>query len=187
MRDLKGYARYLAQLLIHPGREFHVLDLVGAERGSLWHPRTPARSSTSGPRPRIAAASQRSRTTSSRRTASRTTCGRRRPTPSGTSWFESLRGRWAWVVVIGRPHRPSQRARSGVTRAVRQAIARIGEHHPPLGEHLNRAVHTGTTAPAFPVPRRSCGLEVEQRALSVPCSKLRQPSTQFLLFALEHR
>ena len=31
----------------------------------------------------------------------------------------------------------SERARAGVTRAIRQAIARIGEHHPQLGEHLN--------------------------------------------------
>ena len=32
VRDLKGM-RYLAQLLAHPGREFHVLDLVAAETG----------------------------------------------------------------------------------------------------------------------------------------------------------
>src|SRR3954465_8218834 len=38
----------------------------------------------------------------------------------------------------------SERARSGVTRPIRQAIAGIGEHHPELGEHLARAVRTGT-------------------------------------------
>ena len=32
VRDLKGM-RYLARLLAHPGREFHVLDLVAAEHG----------------------------------------------------------------------------------------------------------------------------------------------------------
>ena len=32
VRDLKGM-RYLAQLVAHPGREFHVLDLVAAETG----------------------------------------------------------------------------------------------------------------------------------------------------------
>ena len=32
VRDLKGM-RYLARLLAHPGREFHVLDLVAAENG----------------------------------------------------------------------------------------------------------------------------------------------------------
>jgi tetratricopeptide (TPR) repeat protein len=34
MRDLKGF-RYLERLLADPGREFHVLDLVAVERGSL--------------------------------------------------------------------------------------------------------------------------------------------------------
>ena len=46
----------------------------------------------------------------------------------------------------------SERARSGVTRAVRQAIARLGEHHPELGEHLNRAVRTGTYCAYAPDP-----------------------------------
>ncbi len=47
----------------------------------------------------------------------------------------------------------SERARAGVTRAVRQAIARIGEHHPQLGEHLNRTIRTGTYCVYFPDPR----------------------------------
>src|SRR3954453_13041839 len=34
VRDLKGM-RYLARLLAHPGREFHVLDLVAAETGNV--------------------------------------------------------------------------------------------------------------------------------------------------------
>ena len=37
VRDLKGM-RYLAQLLVHPGREFHVLDLVAAETGQQMAP-----------------------------------------------------------------------------------------------------------------------------------------------------
>ena len=36
VRDLKGM-RYLARLLAHPGREFHVLDLVAAENGTIEH------------------------------------------------------------------------------------------------------------------------------------------------------
>ena len=46
----------------------------------------------------------------------------------------------------------SERARSGVTRAVRQGIARIGEHHPQLGEHLTRSVRTGTYCTYAPDP-----------------------------------
>jgi hypothetical protein len=51
----------------------------------------------------------------------------------------------------------SERARAGVTRAVRQAIARIGEHHPQLGEHLSRTIRTGTYCAYFPDPRAPAG------------------------------
>jgi hypothetical protein len=47
----------------------------------------------------------------------------------------------------------SERARAGVTRAIRQAIGRIGEHHPSLGEHLSRTVRTGTYCAYAPDPR----------------------------------
>jgi hypothetical protein len=39
-----------------------------------------------------------------------------------------------------------------VTRAVRQGIARIGEHHSELGQHLDRAVRTGTYCAYVPDP-----------------------------------
>ena len=47
----------------------------------------------------------------------------------------------------------SERARAGVTRAIRQGIARIAEHHPELGEHLNRTIRTGTFCAYVPDPR----------------------------------
>ena len=47
----------------------------------------------------------------------------------------------------------SERARVGVTRAIRYAIARIGEHHPLLGEHLSLAIRTGTYCGYLPDPR----------------------------------
>jgi hypothetical protein len=47
----------------------------------------------------------------------------------------------------------SERARAGVTRAIRQAIARIADHHPQLGEHLTRAIRTGTYCAYMPDPR----------------------------------
>jgi hypothetical protein len=55
---------------------------------------------------------------------------------------------------------PSERARAGVTRAVRQAMARIGEHHPQLGEHLSRTIRTGTYCAYFPDPRAPAGWRV---------------------------
>src|SRR5215207_7100893 len=47
----------------------------------------------------------------------------------------------------------SERARAGVTRALRQAIARIGEHDPKLGEHLSRTIRTATYCAYLPDPR----------------------------------
>jgi hypothetical protein len=47
----------------------------------------------------------------------------------------------------------SERARVAVTRAVRQAIARIAEHHAPLGEHLQHSIRTGTYCAYEPDPR----------------------------------
>jgi non-specific serine/threonine protein kinase len=47
----------------------------------------------------------------------------------------------------GRPRRAgstSERARLSVTRAIRYAIGKIGEHDPALAEHLRRGVRTGT-------------------------------------------
>jgi non-specific serine/threonine protein kinase len=38
----------------------------------------------------------------------------------------------------------AERARFAVTKALRTAIRRIGEHHPVLGEHLDQNVRTGT-------------------------------------------
>jgi hypothetical protein len=40
-----------------------------------------------------------------------------------------------------------------VTRAIRAAIPRIGEHSPELGEHLERTIHTGRFCSYSPDPR----------------------------------
>ena len=60
------------------------------------------------------------------------------------------------VGLSGRNRRASsasERARVAVTRAVRQAIARIGEHDPVLGAHLTRTIRTGTYCAYLPDPR----------------------------------
>jgi hypothetical protein len=44
----------------------------------------------------------------------------------------------------------SERARSAVTRAIRQALARLREHNPSLGEHLDRTIRTGTCCAYMP-------------------------------------
>jgi hypothetical protein len=47
----------------------------------------------------------------------------------------------------------AERARAGVTRAVRHAMERIRVQHPALGAHLERAIRTGTYCAYLPDPR----------------------------------
>jgi hypothetical protein len=60
------------------------------------------------------------------------------------------------VGLGGRDRRadpPSERARASVTRAMRSAMLRVGEHDPRLGEHLDRTIRTGTYCVYLPDPR----------------------------------
>jgi tetratricopeptide (TPR) repeat protein len=143
VRDLKGF-RYLARLLAHPGREFHVLDLVAAETGQQM-PLGDAGEMLD----------ERAKTTYRRRLAeieddieqARALADVEREAQAEAERDFLVRELSRAVGLGGRDRRASsdsERARSGVTRAVRHGIARIGDHHPQLGEHLNRAVRTGT-------------------------------------------
>jgi tetratricopeptide (TPR) repeat protein len=152
VRDLKGM-RYLAQLLAHPGRELHVLDLVAAETGQQMAP---------GDAGEIL--DERAKTAYRRRLAeieddieqARALADAKREAQADAERDFLVRELAGAVGLGGRDRRAasaSERARSGVTRAIRQAIARIGEHHPELGEHLNRAVRTGTYCAYVPDDR----------------------------------
>jgi tetratricopeptide (TPR) repeat protein len=143
VRDVKGM-RYLAQLLAHPGREIHVLDLVAAETGQQ---------TALGDAGEIL--DERAKTAYRRRLEeieadidqARALGDAGREAQADAERDFLVRELARAVGFGGRDRRAasaSERARSGVTRAVRQAIARIGDHHPELGEHLNRAVRTGT-------------------------------------------
>jgi tetratricopeptide (TPR) repeat protein len=151
VRDLKGM-RYLAQLLAHPGREFHVLDLVAAEAGQQM---------ALGDAGEML--DERAKTAYRRRLAeieddieqARALEDAEREAQADAERDFLVRELSRAVGLGGRDRRAasaSERARSGVTRAVRQGIARIGEHHPQLGEHLNRAVRTGTYCAYDPDP-----------------------------------
>src|SRR5215210_3525138 len=143
VRDLKGI-RYLAQLLAHPGREFHVLDLVAAETGQQM-PLGDAGEMLD----------ERAKSAYRRRLAeieddieqARALADEEREAQSEAERDFLVHELARAVGLGGRDRRASsdaERARSGVTRAVRHGIARIGEHHPQLGEHLSRSVRTGT-------------------------------------------
>jgi tetratricopeptide (TPR) repeat protein len=151
VRDLKGM-RYLAQLLAHPGREFHVLDLVAAETGQQ---------TALGDAGEML--DERAKTAYRRRLAeidedieqARALGDAQREAQADAERDFLVRELARAVGLGGRDRRAasaSERARSGVTRAIRQGIARIGTHHRELGDHLDRAVRTGTYCAYVPDP-----------------------------------
>jgi tetratricopeptide (TPR) repeat protein len=167
VRDLKGM-RYLARLLADPGREFHVLDLVAAERGQ-----TPAVGRAAEPGLPDAAFGDAGPLLDARAKEAY----RRRLAEIEDDMGEALamgdevraaqadverdlliRELTRAVGLGGRDRRAaaaSERARASVTRALRQAIARIHEHHPTLGTHLDRSIRTGTYCAYLPDSRGS--------------------------------
>jgi tetratricopeptide (TPR) repeat protein len=151
VRDLKGM-RYLAQLLAHPGREFHVVDLVAVETGQQMALGDAGEMlderAKSAYRRRLAEIEDDIEQARALEDAEREA--------QADAEREFLVRELARAVGLGGRERragsASERARSGVTRAVRQGIARIGEHHPQLGEHLTRSVRTGTYCAYAPDP-----------------------------------
>ena len=169
VRDLKGM-RYLARLLADPGREYHVLDLVAAEAGSAS--RVDSSQAASVPRSALGDAGEildeRAKDAYRRRLAeieddseqARAIGDAERAAQADAERDFLVRELARAFGLGGRARRAasaSERARVGVTRAVRQVIARIGEHHPQLGEHLSRTIRTGTYCAYSPDPRAPAG------------------------------
>jgi hypothetical protein len=169
VRDLKGM-RYLTQLLAYPGREFHVLDLVAAESGRVSQvdngQATGLSHSTFGDAGEIL--DVRAKDAYRRRLAeidddieqARALGDAERAEQAAIERDFLVRELSRAVGLGGRDRRAasaSERARVAVTRALRKAMARIGEHHPELGEHLNRAIRTGTSCAYVPDHRATPG------------------------------
>lgn len=154
VRDARGL-RHLSRLLSDPAREFHVLDLVAAETGgAAAHPLRDA-----GPLlDEQAKAAYRRRLEEidadidDARAAG--DAGREAQAEHERTFLLSELSRA--VGLGGRDRRASstsERARVAVTRAVRQAIARIGEHDSALAAHLQHSIRTGTYCAYEPDPR----------------------------------
>ena len=171
VRDLKGI-RYLARLLADPGREFHVLDLVAAERGQVAAPEhgRAADLSRTGPGDAGELLDTRAKEAYRRRLAEieddidqARAFGDTERAAQATAERDFLIRELARAVGLGgrdrRAASTSERARVSVTRAVRNGIARIGEHHPELGEHRPDDPHRHVLC-LLPRPPRSCRVEV---------------------------
>jgi hypothetical protein len=165
VRDLKGM-RYLARLLADPGREYHVLDLVAAETGSDAQG---ASSHAAGlPRSALGDAGEgldaQAKDAYRRRLAEidddleqARAIGDAERAAQANAERDFLVQELARAFGLGgrdrRAASASERARAAVTRAVRQAMTRIAEHHPQLGQHLSRTIRTGTYCAYVPDPR----------------------------------
>ncbi|HEU4630810.1 MAG TPA: hypothetical protein VFS08_13745 [Gemmatimonadaceae bacterium] len=165
VRDVKGM-RYLARLLAEPGRELHVLDLVAAERG--W---TADASCVPEAAPTVAGVGDagavldaRAKDAYRRRlaeidedvAAAREAGDVEREERAEAERDVLLRELARATGLGGRDRRTgsaSERARVAVTRALRSALARIREHHPPLGEHLDQRIRTGVHCAYRPDPQ----------------------------------
>jgi tetratricopeptide (TPR) repeat protein len=164
VRDLKGM-RHLARLLADPGREYHVLDLVAAETGRD----APVNSSSKADVPHSALddageiLDAQAKDAYRRRLAeidddieqARALGDAERVAQADAERDFLVRELARAFGLSGRARRAasaSERARAGVTRAVRQAITRIGEHHPALSEHLRHTIRTGTYCAYLPDP-----------------------------------
>jgi hypothetical protein len=165
VRDLKGL-HYLARLLADPGREFHVLDLVAsggdpdASLAVTTDPElTPSDWGDSGP-----LLDAHAKSAYRRRLAeidedldeARRTRDDGRAAQAEAEHDFLIRELSRAVGLGGRDRRAgsaSERARVSVTRAVRHALSHLRQHHPPLGEHLDRAIRTGTYCVYLPDSR----------------------------------
>jgi tetratricopeptide (TPR) repeat protein len=162
LRDLKGL-RYLSRLLGEPGREFHVLDLVAAERGpapvmTLSEPGLQAPGDAGEVLDAQARAAYRERVKALEEDIEE---ARSFGDPDRAARAEGERDflvrELAGAVGLGGRGRrigsDVERARVGVTQAIRTALGRIREQSAQLGAHLDRTVRTGTFCSYVPDPR----------------------------------
>jgi tetratricopeptide (TPR) repeat protein len=147
LRDMKGL-HYLARLLGAPGREFHVLDLVAVERSP------DAGDAGVMLDPQAKDAYRRRLSEIEEDIEEALVIGDRERAAQAQVERDILARELARAVGLGgrdrRASSDSERARASVTRAIRQAMARIAGHHPTLGEHLERNIRTGTMCGYFP-------------------------------------
>ncbi len=158
MQDLVGF-RYIGRLLAEPGREFHALDLVAVEQGTLRPERTAA--SQSG----LPALDDQARRAYQRRLVEIEADIDDATLANDLGRIELAERDRAYLVaeleravgLSGRTRKSggsSERARTSVTRSIRYALSRLDDHHPVLAGHLQNCLRTGTYCSYQPDPAR---------------------------------
>jgi tetratricopeptide (TPR) repeat protein len=170
VRDVKGM-RYLAALLAEPRREFHVLELVAAERGEpaggtgvegiregepgLSVTRLEDTGAILDARAKDAYRRRLAEIEEDIQTA-RAAGDIEREAQADAEREFLIRELSGAIGLGGRDRRTgsaSERARASVTRALRSALTRIRAQNSRLGEHLDQCIRTGTYCAYLPDPR----------------------------------
>jgi eukaryotic-like serine/threonine-protein kinase len=164
LKDSKGL-RYLARLLGEPGLEHHALDLVAGERGVGRADRKLEPGLLSSPfgnagetlDPQAKAEYRRRLGELEGELDEARAFGDPERAARAEEERDFLVRELAGAIGLGGRDRrmgsAAERARVSVTRAIRSALARIQEHSPALGDHLERTIHTGTFCSYGPDPR----------------------------------
>jgi hypothetical protein len=165
LRDAKGMG-YLARLLEVPGRELHALELARtqtaarAERGARGA--ADLRGDALGDAgavldPEAKAAYRRRLQDLQEEVAEAERFNDAERATRARQEMEFIADELAGAVGLGGRDRnaasAAERARVSVTRAIRSAMARIANHNPALGKHLESTVRTGTYCSYNPDPR----------------------------------
>jgi hypothetical protein len=151
MRDLKGL-HFLQMLLRHPGRDFHVLELMELMTGDGAAHGSAIRRDAGAAAPAVLDA--KAKAAYRRRVAELQAELAEAESWNDTGRVENARAEMealtaqlaAGVARGGRDRRlPSaaERARATVTKSIRTVIAKLTKEHPPLADHLRGRVRTG--------------------------------------------
>jgi tetratricopeptide (TPR) repeat protein len=149
LRDTKGL-RYIHRLLAEPGRELHVAELTGANRGNDRSEGLPLDASQAGPilDPDAKAAYMRRIGELRDDLDEATDWGDPERAAHARTEIEAIAEQLAAAFGLGGRSRRAadtvERIRKAVTNRIRDALARIEREHTPLARHLANSIVTGT-------------------------------------------
>jgi hypothetical protein len=162
VKDLKG-VRYLHRLVAEPGREFHVLDLIAVEHGTLRGRRDADPAAGRGDAAGLPALDRTALEAYRRRLAEvdedieeatrLNDLGRLAKAEADREYLVREVARAAGLGgrlrMIGGS---AERARTSVARSLRYALAELATSHPPAADHLRTSVRTGAYCSYQPDP-----------------------------------
>ena len=173
LRDVKGLG-YIRRMLQHPGEEFHSLDLlngpgagdsaelVNSDKAALFAGVTiRVGLGDSGETLDAKARKDYERKIIALREELEDRRGRgdQERVASAEAELDFLLREMARAVGLGgrirRAGAAAERARLNVTRAIKSALQKISEHHPQLGNLLDRSIKTGTFSAYLPSPQNT--------------------------------